>query len=145
MEKFKNWDVTRIIIGSVAGVVISLAIGLVLFWMTFGTVPLYDAGVYSAGYTEFSFIIGVLISSALFGTKQNNTISAGILGFIIGLLTSLLEGPVLKLFWDPMTVQFIMGYWGNPTVILIFVGVMVSVGVNLFFFFTKKFPSIIPK
>jgi len=131
MEKFKNLDVTRIIIGSVAGVVISLVMGLVLFWLTFGTVKAHDAGIFSAGYTEFSFIIGVLIASAFFGSKQNDTISAGILGFIIGLLTSLLEGFVLKLFWDSMSVQFIMGYWGNPTVILIFVGVMVSVGVNL--------------
>ena len=133
MEKFKNLDVTRIIVGSVAGVVISLVIGLVLFWLTFGTVTAHDAGVFSAGYTEFSFIIGVIIASAFFGSKQNDILSAGILGFIIGLLTSLLEGPVLKLLWDPMTVQFIMGYWGNPIVILIFAGVMVSVGVNLFF------------
>ena len=133
MEKLEGFYLTKIIIGSVAGVVISLVIGLILFWLTYGTVKSHDAGVFSAGYTEFSFIVGVLITSALFGLKQNDVLSAGILGFIIGLLTSLLEGFVLKLFWDPMSVQFIMSYWGNPTVILIFVGIMVSVGFNLFF------------
>jgi uncharacterized membrane protein len=133
MKNLEGFDLTRIIIGSVAGLVISLVIGLILFWLTSGTVKAHDAGIFSAGYTEFSFIIGVLVASALFGVKQKDVLSAGIVGFIIGLLTSLLEGFVLKLFWDPMNIQFLMGYWGNPTVILIFVGVIVSIGVNLFF------------
>ena len=133
MQKFENIDLTGIVIGSLAGIVVSLVIGVFLFWLTFGTVQAYDAGVFSAGYTEFSFIVAVLVAAAFFGVKQNNAVSAGIVGFIIGLLTSLLEGPVLKLLWDPMTVQFVMGYWGNPTVLLIFVGVIVSIGFNLFF------------
>ena len=133
MEKLENFDLTGIIIGSVAGIVISLVIGVILFWLTFGTVQAYEGGIYSQGYTEFSFIIAVAVAAAFFGVKQKDTISAGIVGFIIGLLTSLLEGFVLKLLWNPMTVQSIMGYWGNPTVLLIFVGVIVSIGFNLFF------------
>lgn len=126
-------DFKSIVTGSLVGVVLSLVVGLVLFWLTFGTAELYDAGAFSAGYTEISFIVGVLLASALFGVKQKDWISAGIVGFIIGLLTSLLEGFVLKLFWPPMDVLFIMGYWGNPTIILIFVGVMAGIGFNRFF------------
>ena len=133
MKKFDGIDLKRLIIGSVAGVIISLAIGLVLFWLTIGTVKAYDGGVFSAGYTELSFIVGVLVASALFGLKQNDVISAGILGFIISLITSLLEGFVLKMFWDPMNIQFIIGWWGNHTAILIFVGIMASIGFNLLF------------
>lgn len=133
MNKLEDFDLKGIIIGSLAGVVISLVIGLILFWLTFGTVKSYDAGIYSIGYTEISFVVGVLVASALFGSKQKDVISAGILGFIIGLLTSLLEGFVLKMFWDSMTVQFIMNWWGNPVVILVFVAIMVSIGFNLFF------------
>ena len=128
-----DFDLKRIILGSVAGVAISLVIGLILFWLTSGTVLSYDAGVFSIGYTEISFIVGVLVASGLFGSKQKNIISAGISGFIIGLLTSLLEGFVLKMFWDSMAIQFIMGGWGNPTIILVFVGIMASIGFNLFF------------
>ena len=133
MSKLDGIDLRSLILGSVAGLIIALVIGLILFWLTFGTVKLHDAGIFSTGYTEISFIVGVLVSAALFGSKQNDVLSAGILGFIIGLLTSLLEGFVLKLFWDPMAVQFIVGWWGNPTVILVFVGVMASIGFNLFF------------
>lgn len=129
----ENFDFKKIIIGSITGVIISLVIGVILFWLTFATVKSYDAGVFSAGYTEFSFVIGVLIAAIIFGLKQNDIISAGITGFIIALLTTLLEGFVLKLFWDPMRIQYIMGYWGNHAVILIFVGIVVSIGFNQFF------------
>ncbi len=82
MEKLENFDLTKIIIGSVAGTVISLVIGVILFWLTFGTVPAYDAGVFSQGYTEFSFIVGVVVAAAFFGVKQNDVVSAGIVGFM---------------------------------------------------------------
>lgn len=133
MNTTDDFDLKRIILGSVAGVVISLVIGLILFWLTFGTVLSYEAGIFSTGYTEISFVAGVLVASALFGSRQKDIISAGITGFIIGLLTSLLEGFVLKMFWDSMTVQFITGWWGNPTVILVFVGIIASIGFNLLF------------
>ena len=130
---FEGFNLKRIMVGCIVGLVMSLVIGVILFWITVGTVKAYDMGVFSAGYTEISFIVGVVVASALFGLKQKNILSAGIVGFIIGLLTSLFEGFVLKLFWDSMSVQFIMGYWGNHYIILIFVGVMVSIGFNLFF------------
>lgn len=141
MKEFDSFDLKKLIIGSVAGLVISLAIGLILFWLTLGTVQLYDAGVFSTGYSEFSFVVGVLIAAALFGSMEKNIISAGILGFIIGLLTSLLEGFVLSLFWSPITVHFIIDWWGNPTVLLIFVGVMASVGFNIFFSTRDSIPQ----
>ena len=129
----EDFDLKGIILGSVAGVVIALVIGLILFWLTLGTVQTFDTGIVSTGYTEISFIVGVLVASVLVGSKQKDMISAGISGFIIGLLTSLLEELVLKMFWDSMTVQFIIDWWGNPTVLLVFFGIIVSIGVNLFF------------
>ena len=127
-----NIDLKGIIIGSVAGLAISLVIGLILFWLTFGSVLSYDGGIFSTGYTEISFIAGVLIASLIIGLKQKDVISAGISGFAIGLLTSLLEGFILKMFWDPITVQYIIGWWGNPFVILVFVGILAGIGANLF-------------
>jgi len=141
MKKFEDFDLKRLLIESVVGLAISLAIGVILFWLTLGTVTFYDAGVYSAGYTEFSFIIGVLIAATLFGSMERDILSAGILGLIIGLLTTLLEGFVLSLFWSPMTVQLVMGWWGNHAVILIFVGVMASIGFNLFFSRNNSIPQ----
>ena len=127
-----NFDLKRLIIGSVAGLVISLVIGLVIFWLTLGSVKLYDAGVYSTGFTEFSFVVGVVIAAALFGSMERDIVSAGIVGFIIGLLTCLIEGFVLSLFFAPMTVQIITGWWGSQT-ILIFAGVIVAVIFNRIF------------
>lgn len=127
-----NIDLKGIIMASAAGVVISLVIGLILFWLTFGSVLSYDGGIFSTGYTEISFIAGVFVASVIAGLKQKDVISAGISGFIIGLLTSLLEGFLLKMFWDPITVQYIIGWWGNPTVILVFVGIIAGIGANLF-------------
>lgn len=141
MKKFEGFDLKRLIIESVAGLAISLAIGVILFWLTLGTVKFYDAGVYATGYTEFSFVIGVLIAAALFGSMERDILSAGILGLIIGLLTTLLEGFVLSLFWSPMTVQLVMGWWGNHAVILIFVGVMASIVFNLFFSRNNSIPQ----
>ena len=127
-----NFDLKRLMIGSVAGLVISLVIGLVIFWLTLGSVKLYDAGVYSTGCTEFSFVVGVVIAAALFGSMERDIVSAGIVGFIIGLLTCLFEGFVLSLFFAPMTVQIITGWWGSQT-ILIFAGVIVAVIFNMIF------------
>ena len=56
-----NIDLKGIIMASAAGVVISLVIGLILFWLTFGSVLSYDGGIFSTGYTEISFIAGVFV------------------------------------------------------------------------------------
>ena len=133
MVNIDSFDLKKLIIGSVTGLAMSLFIGIILFWLTLGTVQQYDAGVYSTGFTEFSFVVGVLIAAALFGSMENDWISAGILGFIIGLLTALLEGLVLGIFFSPMTVQFIIGWWGNHFAILIFTGVIAAVVSNMIF------------
>ena len=133
MKKSEDFDLTHFIIENVAGLALSLAVGVILFWLTLGSVIAYDGGIYTAGFTEISFILGVFVASALFGVRQKDILSAGILGFIIGLLTSLLEGFVLKLFWSPMTVWSIMSYWGNHIIILMFFGLLVSIGFHMFF------------
>lgn len=133
MINFDGFELKRLIIDSLAGLAVSLVIGIVLFWLTLGTVQFYDAGVYSTGLTEISFVVGVLVASALFGSMKKDIISAGILGLIIGLFTSLFEGLVLSFFFSPMAVQFVMDWWGNPTVILIFVGVLAGIGSNIIF------------
>ena len=81
---------------------------------------------------KIKYILAFLIAAALFGSMERDIVSAGIVGFIIGLLTCLFEGFVLSLFFAPMTVQIITGWWGSQT-ILIFAGVIVAVIFNMIF------------
>ena len=116
-----NFDLTELIIESVIALLISTVIGIIVLAITWGTIGGNLIYGYDSGLTWLSFPLGVFIVAGFFGFLKEDKISAGVIGFIIGLLTSLFEGSAISLIWGGRIAQIFSYLWGNQALILIII------------------------
>lgn len=78
-----------------------------------------------------SFVIGVAVAGIGLGLISDDMVFAGIAGGITGLLTAMLKGVVISIFWGGWASNMFGAMYGGQFLLLIFVGAIFAAGSNL--------------
>ena len=104
-----NWDV--VVKYSIVSTIVSLILGIILFSLFFGN-----------SMMPYCFIIGLIISVLLFTAHLKNKTNAIVVGFVVGLLTYVLQSTVISMFFGVIVSSSFSMYFGNYSVGLILIG-----------------------
>ena len=115
-----EFNLADIIKFTLIGLICSLALGLLLYYFTQFTI--YQYGLYAnPGLTVLAFPLAVIISVAILATYMD-TIDAIVMGLIVGLLTALLQSPIIFMFMGYMKGSWFDIYIGNQIFLLVIFG-----------------------
>ena len=107
-----------LILPIIIGLIGSLIIGLILFWIMGGEAP---------------FWIAVILSTGFLGLILDDPISSAISGGVVGLLTGLLDSSIVGIFYGGIGSSLYGMAFGNHWIIFLIVGAIVAFIVNKFF------------
>ena len=129
-----TFDYRKILQYGIIGSIVSLAIGIVFFaitWFTVDTMSLYAYR--NTGLTVISFVLGVAVSAVLLSGNMDDKFEAVIMGVIVGLLTGLLQSSVISIVMGYIALGWFDAFIGNQTLLLMFVGFISAYLGNVFF------------
>lgn len=118
---FNNIDWNVVIKYSIAGTIVSLVLGIILFYLFFGN-PMIT----------YSFIIALIISVLLFTAHIKNKTNAIVVGIAVGLLTCVLQSSVISMFFGVIISSSFSMYAGGYSLALIVIGPICGYVGNVF-------------
>ena len=126
MNENKNIDWKEILKYSIVGIVLSLILGTIFYYLFSFTVYKQIEYTYymSLGIFPFSFCIGLIISVLILTPRIKNMNDSIIVGFLIGLFTGLLQNSVILMVYGGQQLMYFLEFVGNQTIILIILGVI---------------------
>ena len=120
----KEFNLADIIKFTLIGLICSLALGLLFYYSTQFTIYQYGLNA-NPGLTVLAFPLAVIISVAILATYLD-TIDAIVMGLIVGVLTALLQSPIIFMFMGYMKGSWFDFYIGNQIFLLVICGMVAA-------------------
>ena len=126
MKENKKIDLKVILKYTIMGIVLSLLLGTIFYYLfSFTTYKQIEYASYmSLGIFPYSFCIGLIITEIILTPQIKNMYDSIIVGFIIGLFTSLLQNTVILTVYGGQQLMYFLEFVGNQTILLILLGVI---------------------
>ena len=126
MNENKNFDLKVILKYSIVGIVLSLLLGTIFYYLFSFTIYKQVEYAYNMflGIFPFSFCIGLIITLLILTPHIKNMYESIIVGFIIGLFTGLLQNTVIVSVYGGQQLMYFLEFVGNQTILLILLGVI---------------------
>ncbi|WP_407413191.1 hypothetical protein [Methanobrevibacter sp.] len=126
MNENKKFDLKVILKYSIVGIVLSLLLGTIFYYLFSFTIYKQVEYAYNMflGIFPFSFCIGLMITLLILTPHIKNMYDSIIVGFIIGLFTGLLQNTVIVSVYGGQQLMYFLEFVGNQTILLIILGVI---------------------
>lgn len=117
-----NFSLVDTVKFTVIALIGSLIIGFVLYYLT--QFSIYQYSLYAnPGLTVFAFPVAVILSVIILAANMKNRNDAIVMGLVVGILTGLLQSPVISLFMGKMSGAWFDTYIGSQVFLLIILGI----------------------
>ena len=121
----KSFNVVDIVKFTIIGLICSLLLGFLLYYVTQFTVYQYSLMV-STGLTVVAFPAAVIISVIILSAYMKTRNDAMVMGLLVGVLTGLLQSWVITLFMSKMKGAWFNDYIGSQVFLLVILGIIAA-------------------
>ena len=121
----KGFNVVDIVKFTIIGLICSLLLGFLLYYVTQFTVYQYSLMV-STGLTVMAFPAAVIISVIILSAYMKTRNDAMVMGLLVGVLTGLLQSWVITLFMGKMKGAWFNDYIGSQVFLLVILGIIAA-------------------
>ena len=129
--KGNDFNLANIIKFSLIGMIFSLILGLLFYYSTQFTIYQYGLNA-NPGLTVFAFPLAVIISVIILSVFMENMNDAIVMGLIVGVLTGLLQSPIIFIFMGYLKGSWFDIYIGNQIFLLIIFGMAAAYFGNVY-------------